>query len=152
MRRVMILVLALPLTLVAEEAKKPAEAAKPAAAAPAASAKEKAGATAELKVGTGVEKKEIAGAAESFKIAPDTKLYVWAKVTGVAKDGKVTLAFFKGGKEAFKKELSVAGSPWRLNAYKTFRAGDAGDWTAKALGGDGAELATVKFKVEIEKK
>lgn len=133
-----VLVLSVPVLAVAEETKKAPEAAKAAS-------------QAELKVGTGVESKDVTGAAEDFKIAPDTKLYLGAKVTGMGADGKVTLAFFKGDKEAYKKELTVSGSPYRLHVYKTFRAGDAGEWTAKALGSDGAELAAAKFKVEIEK-
>jgi hypothetical protein len=145
----------LPMVMSAEEAKKPAEAPKPApaaaaAAAPAAAPAKESKAT-EVKVGTGLEKKEIVGAAEEFKIAPDTKIWVWAKVSGLAADAKVTLTFSKGDKEAFRKELTAAGSPWRVNAYKTFRAGDSGDWTAKALGPDGAELGSVKFKVDVAK-
>jgi Protein of unknown function (DUF2914) len=169
MRRIMILALVLPLTVVAEEAKKPAEAPKAPAAAPAPTATpnpllgveirvghaekaaEETTATSELKVGTGVEKKEIVGAAEEFKIAADTKIWAWAKAASLAADAKVTLAFSKGDKEAFRKELQAAGSPWRVTAYKTFRAGDGGDWTAKLLGPDGAELASAKFKVEITK-
>ena len=131
--------LALPLSLLAQEPAKPEKSA------------DKAAAKTELKVGTSVEGRDIVGAAEEFKIAPDTKLFAWAKVSGLAAEGKVTLAFVKGDKEAFKKELTIGGSPWRLNAYKTFRAGDAGDWVAKLLGPDGAELATAKFKVEIQK-
>lgn len=145
MRSMLIVALAFPLTLAAQDSAKPAEAPKPAPAA------EKPAARTELKVGTAVEKKEIVGAAEEFKIAPDTKLWVWAKVFGQPADTKLTLAFFKGEKEAFRKELTAAGSPWRVNAYKTFRAGDGGDWTAKLLGPDGAELAAAKFKVEMEK-
>ncbi|HEV8269007.1 MAG TPA: DUF2914 domain-containing protein [Thermoanaerobaculia bacterium] len=131
-----VVALAFPLSLLAQEPDKPAD---------------KSAAKVELKVGTSVEGKEIAGAAEEFKIAPDTKLFAWAKVTGLAADSKVTLAFMKGDKEAFRKELMVGGSTWRLNAYKTFRAGDGGDWVAKLLGPDGAELASAKFKVDIQK-
>lgn len=138
MLKQLLVVLALPLTLAAQDAAKPDAASKPA------------GAT-EVKVGSGIEGKDLTGAADQFKVAANTRLYVWAKVSGVAADGKVTLAFFKGGKEAYRRELTVAGSPYRLNAYRTFRAGDAGDWTAKALGPDGAELASASFKVEIEK-
>ena len=150
MRRLMILALVLPLTVVAEEAKKPAEAPKAPVAAPAASA-ETAAAKTELKVGTGIEKNELVGAAEAFKVAADTKIWARAKVAGLAADAKVTLTFSKGDKEAFRKELQAAGSPWRVKAYKTFRATDGGDWTAKLLGPDGAELASAKFKVEIQK-
>ena len=147
MRKLMILALVLPLTAVAEEAKKPVEAPKAAAAAAAAPATAKT----ELKVGTGVEKREIVGAAEEFKVPADTKIWAWTKVAGLAADTKVTLTFSKGDKEAFRKELQAPGSPWRVSAYKTFRAGDGGDWTAKLLGPDGAELASAKFKVEITK-
>jgi hypothetical protein len=150
MRTLTILALALPLTLLAQEPAKQAEPAAPAAPV-AEKAADKAAAAAELKVGTAVEKKELAGASEDFKIAADTKLFAWAKVSGLTADTKVTLAFFNGDKEAFRKELTVGGSPWRVNAYKTFRAGDSGDWTAKILGPDDAELGSAKFKVEIEK-
>ena len=164
MRKMMILALVLPLTAVAQEAKKPAEAPKaPAAAsapapaekaAPAAKAApsaEKAASASELKVGTGVENKALVGAAEEFKVAADTKIWAWAKASGVPADAKLTLTFNKGDKEAYRKEFQAAGSPWRVNAYKTFRAGDGGDWTAKLLGPDGAEFAAAKFKVEITK-
>ena len=151
MNKLMILALVLPLSLVAEEAKKPVEAPKPAAAPAAQAAKAEKSSATELKVGTAVEKKELAGAAEEFKVAADTKIWAWAKVAGLAADAKVTLTFGKGDKEAYRKELQAAGSPWRVNAYKTFRAGDGGDWTAKVLGPDGAELASAKFKVEITK-
>ncbi len=172
MRKLMILTLGLSLSVVAEEAKKPAEAPKapvaasPATAAPAEKAApapkiaagtdkegkaDKAPAKTELKVGTGIEKREIVGAAEEFKVAADTKIWAWAKVAGLSADAKLTLTFSKGDKEAFRKELQAAGSPWRVNAYKTFRASDGGDWTAKLLGPDGAELAAAKFKVEITK-
>ena len=157
MRKMLILALVLPLAAVAEEAKKPAGAPKaPAAAAapaqaPAADTADKTAATTEHKVGTGLEKKELVGAAEEFKVGADTKIWAWAKVAGLAADAKMTLVFAKGDKEAYKKELQAAGSPWRVNAYKTFRAGDGGDWTVKLLGPDGAELAAAKFKVEITK-
>jgi hypothetical protein len=145
----LLVVLALPALFLAEEPK-PAPEGATAPAKVEALAKAEAAMKAEVQVGTGVERKDLTGAAEEFKVAPDTKLYVWAKVSGVAAGGKVTLAFFKGDTEAYKRELSVSGSPYRLNVYKTFRAADGGDWTAKVLGEDGSEIATAKFKVEIE--
>ena len=107
-----------------------------------------AAATAEAKVGTAVANHEIQGEAASFKIAPDTKLYTWVKVTGAA-DSKITVAYLKDGKEVSKVELSVPRSPYRTNSYKTFRAGDAGSWTASVRTADGAELAKVDFTVEL---
>jgi len=105
----------------------------------------------EIQIGTGIEAKALSGAAEAFRIAPDTKLYVWTKVAGVPADSKVTVGFWKGDKEAYKREFTVASDPYRTNVYRTFRAGDGGDWTAKVLGPDGAELAVGKFTVEIQK-
>src|ERR1700690_3833144 len=61
---------------------------------------------AELKTGTAVEKMEIVGAA----------------------DTTVTFVFSKGDRTS-KQELKVPRSPYRTNAYRTFRAGDEGEWT-----------------------
>lgn len=107
--------------------------------------------SAEAKVGTGIENKDVTGAAAEFKVPADTKIYLWTKVSGLPADGMVKLAFVRGEKTAYERERAVAGSPYRLYVYKTFRAGDSGEWTAKVLGPDGQELAATKFTVEIEK-
>jgi hypothetical protein len=103
---------------------------------------------ADVKVGTAIEKYEVQGASDSFKVAPDTKLYAGTKVTGVEND-KVTVVFLKDGAEASKVELKVPRSPYRTHAYKTIRAGDSGNWTVKVLGPDGAEIGSTNFKVEV---
>jgi hypothetical protein len=103
---------------------------------------------AEVKVGTAIEKYEVTGSSDTFKVAPETKLYAGTKVTGVEND-KVTVVFLKDGAEASKVELKVPRSPYRTHAYKTIRAGDSGNWTVKVLGPDGAELASSDFKVEV---
>ena len=103
---------------------------------------------AEVKVGTGVEKMELQGEAASFKVAAGTKLYAWTKVSGAA-DSTITVVFSKGDRTT-KQELKVPRSPYRTNAYRTFRAGDAGSWTVKVLAADGAELGKAEFSVEIQ--
>jgi Protein of unknown function (DUF2914) len=103
---------------------------------------------AEVKVGTAIEKYEVTGASDSFKVAPDTKLYAGTKISGVEND-KVTVVFLKDGAEASKVELQVPRSPYRTHAYKTIRAGDSGDWTVKVLGPDGTEIGSTTFKVEV---
>lgn len=103
---------------------------------------------ADVKVGTSIEKYEVQGASDSFKVAPDTKLYAGTKVSGVEND-KVTVVFLKDGAEASKVELKVPRSPYRTHAYKTIRAGDSGNWTVKVLGPDGAEIGSADFKVEV---
>jgi hypothetical protein len=105
---------------------------------------------ADVKVGTGVAKMEIEGEAKAFSVAPDTKIWVWTKVSGMADKG-ISVVFEKGGKAVFKQELKVARSPYRTHAYRTFRAADAGNWTAKVVGEDGAVLGSTEFTVEIKK-
>ena len=107
--------------------------------------------SAEAKVGTGIENRDVTGEAAEFKVPADTKLYLWTKVSALPADAKVKLAFVRGEKTVYERELAAAGSPYRHWVYKTFRAGDSGEWTAKVLGPDGAELAAVKFQVEIQK-
>lgn len=103
---------------------------------------------AEVKVGTSIEKYEVQGTSDSFKVAPDTKLYAGTKVSGVEND-KITVVFLKNGAEASKVELKVPRSPYRTHAFKTIRAGDSGSWTVKVLGPDGAEIGSTDFKVEV---
>ena len=105
-------------------------------------------AAAEVKVGTGVEKMELQGEAASFKVAAGTKIYAWTKVTGAA-DSSISVVFSKGDRTS-KQELKVPRSPYRTNAYRTFRKGDEGSWTVKVLSTDGAELGTAAFTVEME--
>ncbi|HEX4845702.1 MAG TPA: DUF2914 domain-containing protein, partial [Geothrix sp.] len=95
-------------------------------------------ASAEVKVGTGVEKMEIQGESAAFKVAAGTRIYAWTKVTGAA-ESTVTVVFSMGERSS-KMELKVPRSPYRTNAYRTFRAGDAGSWTVKVMSADGAEL------------
>jgi hypothetical protein len=104
--------------------------------------------SAEVKVGTGVEKMEIQGESAAFKVAAGTKIYAWAKVAGAA-ESTVTVVFSMGERTS-KMELKVPRSPYRTNAYRTFRAGDAGSWTVKVLSADGAELGKADFTVEIQ--
>jgi len=105
-------------------------------------------ASAEIKVGTGVEKMEIQGESTSFKVAAGTKIYAWTKVAGAA-ESTVTVEFSKGDRTS-KQELKVPRSPYRTNAYRTFRKGDEGSWTVKVLAADGAELGKADFTVAFE--
>jgi hypothetical protein len=114
-------------------------------------AEQQAASPTELKAGLGIEKMDLTGAADSFKVAPDTKIYAWARVKGVAAGSSVSLAFKKGDKEIYRKEITIPSVPYRINAYRTFRSGDAGDWKIVLAGADGKELASTDFKVEIAK-
>lgn len=104
---------------------------------------------AEVKTGLGIEKYEVTGESSDFKVAPDTKIHAWVRVTGIT-DGSVTVVFLKDGQEKSKQDLKVAHSPYRTHAYRTFRKGDDGAWTVKVVGADGAALGSADFKVAIE--
>ena len=105
----------------------------------------------ELKAGLGIEKMELTEPADSFKVAPDTKIYAWARVRGIAAGSSVALAFRKGDKEVYRKEITIPSVPYRINAYRTFRAADGGDWKIVLSGADGKEIASTDIKVEITK-
>lgn len=140
MRLVSLIVLTLPVALLAQ-----APAAKPKAeSAPQATSIRP---HAEVKVGTAVEKMEVVGEAADFKVAAGTKLYAWTKVWNPG--DSVTVVFSKG-ETSSKQELKVPHSPYRTNAYRTFRQGDGGSWTAKVLAADGTELGSAAFTVEIQ--
>ena len=105
----------------------------------------------EVKVGLGIENLDVTGASDSFNIAPDTKVYGWARVRDVAADSAVSIIFKKGDKEVYKKEVTIPSVPYRINAYRTFRSWDAGEWTLSIVGPGAKELASTTFKVEITK-
>lgn len=104
---------------------------------------------AEVKTGLGIEKYEVTGESSDFKIAPDTKIHAWIRVTGIT-DGSVTVVFLKDGQEKSKMDLKVPHSPYRTHAYRTFRKGDDGAWTVKVVGPDGMALGSAEFKVAME--
>lgn len=106
-------------------------------------------ASAEVKVGTGVEQMAIQGESASFKVAAGTKLWAWCKVTGAA-DSAIRFSFEKEGKEVSHQELKVPRSPYRTHAYRTFRKGDGGAWVVKVLAASGEELGKAAFTVELE--
>ncbi|MCY1074360.1 DUF2914 domain-containing protein [Archangium lansingense] len=106
-------------------------------------------AEATVKVGTGVEKYEIVGTSDSFTVAPNTRIYAATKLTDV-EPGTVNIIWSKDGKEVSKTELKVPRASYRTHAYRTFRAGDSGAWTAKVVGTDGAELGSTSFQVQVQ--
>jgi len=106
-------------------------------------------AEATVKVGTGVEKYEVTGSSDSFTVAPNTRIYAATKLTGV-EPGTVNVIWSKDGKEVSKTELKVPRASYRTHAYRTFRAGDTGAWTARVVGTDGTELGSTSFQVQVQ--
>jgi hypothetical protein len=104
-------------------------------------------AAAALTVGLAAEDNDIKDPQTSFTLEGDTKIYAGGKVTGAP--GDYTLAFRKGEKTAYEKKISVPSTPYRVWIWKTFRNGDAGDWTA-VLTGPGGVSSSADFKVAFK--
>lgn len=140
--------LLLPVSLFAQNPPPAAAKEAPKPAAPAATAPAPAAEGLSVKLALAIENRDPKDPAASFKVADGTKIYAWTRVTGTS--GEVTIAFRKGDKDVWTQKLAVPSIPWRTNAYRTFRKGDAGDWTAVVRDAAGKELGSAPFKVEIE--
>lgn len=102
---------------------------------------------ARLVVGTGVEKSEPVGVAETFPASTE-KVYCFLEATNIAKDTEVSFVWIYGQKEMLKTTLPLKmGAKWRTYANKNLRA-LKGEWKVEIRGPDGNVLKDIKFKVE----
>ncbi len=102
---------------------------------------------ARLIVGTGVEKSEPVGTAESFPASTE-KVYCFMEATQIPKDIEISFVWSYGGKEMLKTTLPLkAGAKWRTYANKNLR-GLKGEWKVEIKDSDGKVLKDVTFKVE----
>ena len=102
--------------------------------------------SAEIQVGTGVENREIVGAADSFASSVG-KVFCLSRVTG-ASGATVKHVWLRNGTEMASVDLSVGGSPWRTWSSKTIPASWTGDWEVRVVDGNGTTIASKTFKVE----
>ena len=115
-----------------EKEKPPAE--KPAASSDAASA--------EIKVGTGVENHEITGEAESFPSG--TTVWVWSRITNA--EGSVKHVWKSDGKELWTATLPVGSKKWSTMSRRAMSK--AGSYEVEVTTADGASLGSVKFTIQ----
>ena len=102
---------------------------------------------ARLVVGTGVDKGEPVGVAETFPASTE-KVYCFLEATQIPKDTEISFVWVYGGKEMLKTTLPLkAGAKWRTYANKNLRA-SKGEWKVEIKDPDGKVLKDVKFKVE----
>jgi hypothetical protein len=98
-------------------------------------------------VGTGVENKELVGAADAFPASTE-KVSCFIEATNVPKDMDLTTVWSMGDKEMRKINTTVkAGPRWRTWVDKKV-GGMKGDWKVEIKDADGKVLKDVKFKVE----
>lgn len=105
-------------------------------------------ASAEIQICRAIEKYNPIDVATSFAVAPESKLYAAATVSGVENE-TIIMVFLKAGVEASRVNMKIPRTPYRTHAYKTMRSGDSGDWTVRVLGQGGAVLGSADFKVEV---
>ena len=102
---------------------------------------------ARLVVGTGVEKSEPIGIAETFPASTE-KVFCFLEATQIPKDTEISFVWSYGGKEMLKTTLPLkAGPRWRTYSNKNLR-GLKGDWKVEIRDPDGKVVKDVKFKVE----
>jgi hypothetical protein len=124
-----------------------AEDAKPAPTAPTAPTEAKpappAGdVSAEVKAGTGVEKRAIVG--ESTTFPAGTTVWVWSLVSGA--EGSVKHVWKRDGQVAWTATLNVGSKKWSTQSRRTIPK--AGAWEVDVQSADGASLGTVAFTVQ----
>lgn len=114
----------------------PVAPARPAEPAPATSA------TAEVKAGTGVEKRAIVGEAQSFPAG--TTVWVWSKVTGAT--GSIKHVWKRDGKAVWTATLPVGSKLWSTQSRRAIPK--AGSWEVEVQTADGASIGTVAFTIQ----
>ena len=117
----------------------PKEAAKePAKDAP----KDTSGVSAEVKVGTGVDKHEIVGEAATFPTG--TTVWVWSRV--VNGEGNVKHVWKRDGKDVWTATLPVGSKRWSTQSRRAITT--AGSWSVDVQTEAGASLGTVSFTIQ----
>ena len=101
-----------------------------------------AGSAAEVKAGTGVEKREVVGEAATF--APGTTVWVWSRVSNA--DPSIKHVWKRDGKPVWTATLKVGGKKWSTQSRRTIPK--AGSWEVDVQTADGASLGTVAFTVQ----
>ena len=115
---------------------------KPAESKPAPPPKDTAGASAEVKAGTGVEKHEIVGEASAF--APGTTVWVWSRITNG--QGAVKHVWKQDGNVVWTATLPVSSARWSTMSRRTI--GAKGSWEVDVQTDAGTSIGTVSFKIE----
>lgn len=115
---------------------------KPAPPAADAKPKDAGGASADVKVGTGVEKHEIVGEAASFPAG--STIWVWSRVTNG--EGNIKHVWKRDGKDVWTATLPVGSKLWTTSSRRAIPA--AGAWEVEVQTDAGASLGKVAFTIQ----
>ncbi len=98
--------------------------------------------SAEVKAGTGVEKRAIVGEGNSFPAG--TTVWVWSLVSGA--EGSIKHVWKHDGQVAWTATLNVGSKKWSTQSRRTIQK--AGSWEVEVQTADGASIGTVAFTVQ----
>ena len=96
----------------------------------------------EMKLGTGLQDKQIVGEDSTFAL--NSKVYVWMKITGAMSDS--IIVNWKHADKEYKTTIGIGGNSWRIWAYKTMSV--AGEWTVSVSTQSGEALKEISFTVK----
>jgi transcriptional regulator with XRE-family HTH domain len=94
-------------------------------------------------VGTGVESRELVGAADRF--SEGTQVWFWTRVENGTRGETIDHVWLHEGVEAARVSLTVGGASWRTHSAKTLWPGSAGNWAVEARDESGRTLARSEF-------
>jgi hypothetical protein len=98
--------------------------------------------SAEVKAGTGVEKRAVVG--ESTTFPAGTTVWVWSLVNGA--EGSIKHVWKRDGQVAWTATLNVGSKKWSTQSRRTIPK--AGAWEVEVQTADGASIGTVAFTVQ----
>lgn len=100
---------------------------------------------AEISVGTGIENRELVGAAQTFQLGTG-KVFCFSRVSNAA-GSEIEHVWYKGDTEVARVRLAVAGSPWRTYSSKNLGEDGAGEWRCDVVH-NGTVIQTARFSVQ----
>jgi hypothetical protein len=100
---------------------------------------------ADLKTGTGIDKSEPTGVADSFPVNTD-QVVGWSRITGAAEPTEISHVWIFNGKEQSTVYLNVKSSSFRTYSRKSIR-GQAGKWTLAVRDAAGQLISSKDFEV-----
>jgi hypothetical protein len=98
--------------------------------------------SAEVKAGTGVEKREVVGEATTFPAG--TTVWVWSRV--IEGEPEVKHVWKRDGQEVWTATLKIGSKRWSTQTRRAIPK--AGSWEVDVQTTDGKSLGSVSFKVE----
>ena len=98
--------------------------------------------SAEIKAGTGVEKREIVGEAQTFPAG--TTVWIWSRIT----EGEPSIkhVWKRDGQEVWTATLKIGSKRWATQSRRAIPK--AGSWEVDVQTAEGKSLGTIAFKVE----